>query len=250
RLLATFRLHAAPMCKSLPTEPSRRKKFDPIRPGVSVANRRRPQGTLGLIVDHPTKGRCILSCAHVLIHSAGTDRTIQQPGRPSGRAIADADTTVLDQDGDAAIGVLKGSLHSNPAQLGTDVVVKTVRMPDLGEILTKSGLTTGVTCGVVDGLGRYLLTGGGGPSASAGSLMASGMDGFRIVPRSAGSPGSDQISDSGDSGATWYAHADLAGVGLHVAGETDQNDPDEHAIACYLPRVLQRLGVTPAVTST
>jgi hypothetical protein len=252
-LLASYRMHASLRCESLPDEDSRIVAVNPVKPGVSIANRRKGRGTLGLLVDHRTKGRCILSCAHILVDAGSAPHWVVQPATGgSNRRIANVHTSILDEDGDAAIAILTGSRPTNPAQLGTDVVIRTVRMPSIGEIVTKSGVTTGVTCGRVDGCGRHLLPlNEDDLLPPPGKLREAGMDGFRIVPVKVGNPKNNEISGPGDSGSTWYAHDGHAGVGLHVAGERDQQDAgEERAIACYLPVVLTRLEVTPAVTGT
>jgi hypothetical protein len=89
----------------------------------------------------------------------------------------------------------------------------------------------------VEGMGRYYLPGPDGPV---------GMDGFRIAPVSDAKGAGGPVSSPGDSGSTWYGVRDQAGVGLHVAGEITRS-PEEHGIACYLGRVLERLGVGLAV---
>ena len=107
-------------------------------------------------------------------------------------------------------------------------------VPHLGEKVSKSGARTDVTHGIVDGCGRYYLPAENG-------LTYREMDGFRVVPEKEG----DDLSGFGDSGAVWYSSADRQGVGLHVGGQTAADPRGEHSIACYLPRVLDRLGVDP-----
>ena len=48
----------------------------------------------------------------------------------------------------------------------------------------------------------------------------------------------------GDSGALWYGEQDKAGVGLHFAGDVGGSVNEEHALACHLETVLERLEVS------
>jgi endonuclease G len=232
-----------------PLEEKRRRRVNPLQPGVSVANRRRAGGTLGLIVDHSAKGRCILSCAHVLIaDTTGTRGRIVQPASGGGDAwIGDAADFIYGNEGDAAIAVLNGSRGTNPAQLETNVVIQTVRWPRMGEVLTKSGVGTFVTCGRVIRVGNYLLpTGETQLLPGARTLKTHGMYGFRIGPVRPREP----LSAAGDSGSVWYADDDHAGVGLHVSGTLMEGDFEGYATACYLSVVLEQLSVTPATTGS
>lgn len=223
----------------------------PLRPGISVSNLNKAGGTLGLIVDHATKGRCILSCAHVLVYSdaSGTEPTVVQPaGGGEREKIGTVDCYFDDDDGDAAIAILEGGRGTEPADVRTTIVINNARPPRLGDIVCKSGMGTKVTHGKVAGCGRFVPL----PRRSKlltrrANLKDDGMDGFTIVPLDA----TKLLSDDEDSGAIWYTVADGAGVGLHVAGERFQYDPEqEFAIACYLSLVLERLEVTPATTPT
>jgi hypothetical protein len=238
---ASFRVHGSPGRRPAGEDCDRTEFCDPLRPGVSVANFSIVGGTIGLIVDHPQKGRCILSCAHVLVDPRGMQRAVVQPaGEDLEDQIGDVDSVISGSDGDAAIAILNGKRGTRPAQYETGVVVKRAREPRLNEIVTKSGAATGVTCGMVEGIGRYrlqleddMLLG------SLAALKDQGLDAIRIVPaRGCERP----ISRGGDSGSVWYANTDDAGVGLHVAGESGSGA----ALACSLSMVLERLGVTPA----
>jgi endonuclease G, mitochondrial len=239
--IANFRMQGS-LRRRPPGENCERAEYcDPLRPGVSVANLRILGGTIGLIVDHPRKGRCILSCAHVLIDLLGGERAVVQPAKEDlDEQIGDVDCFIFGPNGDAAIATLNGNRGTRPAQYETGVVVRRARKPRLREIVTKSGMATGVTCGRVEGAGRYRLQ--LEDNMLLGRLRAlkdQGLDSFRIVP----APGCDPpICRGGDSGSVWYASTDDAGVGLHVAGESGS----EAALACYLSEVLERLGVTPA----
>ena len=211
---------------------------NPLSPGVNIAGGANSGGTLGLIVQRRADGAIhLLSNQHVFVD--GDAKTVLQPSRAHKarepeNVVATLTDSILDVDGDAAIARFNDSRPLDPVQWGTDVLVTTARMPHLGEKVSKSGARTDVTHGIVDGCGRYYLPAENG-------LTYREMDGFRVVPEKEG----DDLSGFGDSGAVWYSSADRQGVGLHVGGQTAADPRGEHSIACYLPRVLDRLGVDP-----
>jgi hypothetical protein len=221
-------------------------RMDPIQPGISVSHPSVTAGTLGAIVFDLTDGApCILSNWHVLVGSnaARPGDPIIQPGTAdSGRApndtVARLERSILGPDGDAAIARLTNARSVSNAQFQTNVRVTEARLPQVGEAVEKSGRTTATTRGIVDGVGRYFIT-----YDDRGRV---GIDGFKIVATIPGNPNNDEISAGGDSGSLWYSAADKKGVGLHFAGETDPDPRQEHAIACFLPRVLSALNVTLA----
>jgi endonuclease G len=221
----------------------RRVRFDPLRPGISVGHESVSAGTLGAIVyDRQTSRRGILSNWHVLAGSndARPGDPIVQPGpRHGGRAPQDTVATLerflLGPQGDAAFAVLNASRGADDAQLETGVRVTAVRRVRVGDVVTKSGRTTGVTRGLVEGIGQYTLT------YSVGTRTIAG---FKVVAEEDGNPNDLEISSGGDSGSLWYGVEDGVGVGLHFAGETDATPGEEHALACHLDDVLAQLDVT------
>jgi endonuclease G len=221
----------------------RRKRRDPIQPGISVSHMRVLSGTLGAVVYDKTSGEaCILSNWHVL---AGSDSAKQgdpiiQPGSTDqGRrprdTVAQLGRSVLGPDGDAAIGILNKNRRVREDQFGTGVVLREARMPVLGEILQKSGRATGVTSARVDGVGQYTIT---------YSVGRRSVDGFKLVPVAIGNPGNQEISGEGDSGSVWFCPDTNEAVGLLFAGEVSTAPSEEHALACYMPRVLSALNVS------
>lgn len=221
----------------------RQIRRDPIQPGISVAHRDITAGTLGMVVvDNVSGGEAILSNWHVLAGSASAKPgdPITQPGSMDGGrvardVVAALERTMLDSDGDAAIALLKGPRGRRHEFFETDFVPTGIRDPKKGEILTKSGRTTGVTRGRIEGAGRYFIR------YSVGRV---GVDGFRLNPVSAGNPTDEEISEGGDSGSIWYSEQTGDAVGLHFAGETDPRPGEEHAIACYVTRVFKRLRIS------
>lgn len=214
-----------------------------IQPGISVAHFKRGAGTIGLIVyDNFTRRPCLLSNWHVLTGriSVSSGDPILQPGLSDGgellrHKVATLERHIIDQNGDAAIATLTNSRPFQPDQLESGVVITRTRMPQLGEVLEKSGRSTGVTQALVDGMGRYFV------NYSIGRI---GIDGFKLVAVQDGNPKNREISAKGDSGSCWYHPVSAEGIGLHFAGETDANPRAEYALACFLPRVLAALNVS------
>jgi endonuclease G len=222
----------------------RRLRFDRLQPGISVGHQSVTAGTLGAIVfDRRTAQRGILSNWHVFAGStaAKPGDPIVQPGpKHGGRApqdtVARLERFLLDEHGDAAFAILNSNRDVHDVQLETGVRVTAVRHVRIGDIVSKSGRSTAVTRGLVEGIGQYTLTYAGIGSRTIG--------GFKIVAEEDGNPQNLEISAGGDSGALWFTAADAQGVGLHFAGETDPAPNEEHAIACHLDDVLSQLDVT------
>lgn len=228
----------------------RKAPAERLQPGISISHVSAPRstGTLGaLVYDRRTGRQCILSNWHVLAGAASMPGDlIVQPGRADGgrapdHTVARLERMIIDQNGDAAIAVLNNERKASPEQLETDVVVQQIRKAKIGDIVKKSGRTTEVTSGKVDGVGqykvRYLVDDTGNPRSIR-------IDGFKVVTEIDGNPNNEEVSGPGDSGSLWYGANDHRGVGLHFAGELSLNPREEHAIACHLDRVLEALNIS------
>ncbi len=123
-----------------------------------------------------------------------------------------------------------------------DVVPKRIAKVTLGDKVVKSGRTTGVTHGSVTRVGVVAKINYGG------DVGTQQIGGFEIGVNPEKLPSDGEISMGGDSGSLWLidtagADTDVA-VGLHFAGETDPNPTAEHAVACSIHSVLQKLQVS------
>ena len=237
------------------------EKKNLIQPGESIGRKDRNSGTLGAIVKDRVTGKLgVLSCWHVLAHSRASDGDrIIQPGVSEGGHIHEDWVASLasmkrmprpDRDGDAAFAIFRDSLDKDleAKQQGLDVVVENVKkvaLEHVGETVVKSGRATGVTRGRIDGIGTYFVT-------FEDSIGRVGVEGFRIIPTTELSVDENiEISLPGDSGAIWVLEKDkTTGVGLHFEGEKNENPLAEHAIACHLPRVMERLNIELVKGST
>lgn len=235
--------HYSPSADGILSLLARRHRRDPIQPGISVSHPLVSAGTIGAIVfDRTTGAQCILSNWHVLAGSvfAQVGDAILQPGRfDSGRretdTIARLERMYLGRRGDAAIAVLTGERQVLRTQDHTSIEVQTTRRAGLGDTVSKSGRTTGVTPGVVDGMGRYRIT---------YSVGTHEIEGFLIRATTEGNPDNIEISGAGDSGSLWYDPDTHEGLGLHFAGESDPAPAAEYALACHLDAVLDELNIS------
>ena len=101
-------------------------------------------------------------------------------------------------------------------------------MPQIGDILEKSGRTTGITHAKVQGVG-HTYDGVG--------------EAFYLVPVKKNIH-NIEVSWKGDSGAIWYDPNTMEVVGLHVKGEKNPNPFNEYAVASCLTAVMEELDVS------
>jgi hypothetical protein len=215
-----------------------------LHPGVSIGNRKvGTTGTLGTFVRDLSTGRpSLLSNWHVLCGGpeAAPNDEIAQPGpndMPDGRTVGLLVRWLrLGEHYDAALAQLSEGVQADDTLFGTTVRPAGTAAPSLGMRLVKSGATSGITHGVIDGLGgSYAIdyTGfGDGPQW---------MEGFRIVPDPE-APAAN-ISLAGDSGSLWVDAATGAAVGLHFGGEEDGSPLNEYALAHPIADIFSRLNV-------
>lgn len=221
-------------------DPDRRRALSPLQPGISVGSPHTTLGTLGLIVyDIQTSHPCILSNWHVL--AGNTQDPIIQPGKYDGGTVEHHTVALLWRQmlglkGDAAIAALTDSRQYALEPFRTNDILTYARKPIIGEILTKSGRTTGITHARVEGAGVYQVDYPG--------YGRHRISGFRLEPELPGNPRREEISEDGDSGSVWYSQRDLAAVGLNFAGETDNYFRNEHALACHMSDVLSEMQVS------
>ena len=229
-------------------EVSPRSRVDPLVGGVSVANARVTAGTLGAIVWDRTDGRpCILSNWHVLCGSAACQagEPIYQPGRLDGGSALDTVATLkrwlLGGEADAALAELNGARAHTRDLLGLDPITGIEQSPTIGTSVIKSGRTTGITEGIIDGLSMSVSINYG----DAG--VQSFHDQIRIVPHPPWPATDYELSKGGDSGSVWLNKDNGKAVGLHFAGETDSSPSAELAIANPMVKLAELLNfsITP-----
>ncbi len=105
----------------------------------------------------------------------------------------------------------------------------------LGMEVRKSGRTTAVTEGLIDGVSLSLSINYGG------GVVNSSQDQIHIVPRPPWPTVDYEVSRGGDSGSVWIDDASGNAVGLHFAGERDPSPAAENAIANQMVHVAADL---------
>ena len=230
------------------TDPQKRRKFqDPVFPGISISHIEGTAGTLGAIVyDRQSGSPLVLSNWHVLHGPTGRiGDDIVQPGPFDGGGaprtkIGELLRSHLGLAGDCAVCSIEGrGVETKVAEL--NVIPRRMGKVNLGDKVVKSGRTTGVTHGIVARVGVVVKLNYGG---SAGERQ---IGGFEIRPNPDKPAAQGEISSGGDSGSVWLmdddTHKDVV-VGLHFAGESDPDPNEEHALACNIHSVVDKLDVS------
>ena len=225
----------------------RKRRIDPIFPGVSVANVRESAGTIGCIVYDRTAGTpYILSNWHVLHGPKGViGDEIVQPGphddnRMHLNHLGKLVRSHLGHAGDCAVATIEDR-EFRPSIMELKVVMEKLGDPELGDKVVKSGRTTGVTHGIVSRI--HVIT----KIDYGGSTGEQEVGGFEIELDPDMPPDNGEVSMGGDSGSVWLFKSDTGKptniiAGLHFAGE-GPSDPNEHAIACYSKSVFEKLEI-------
>ncbi|HEX2030985.1 MAG TPA: hypothetical protein VHL78_06260 [Actinomycetota bacterium] len=227
---------------------NRTSKVDPLIGGVSVGNPRITAGTLGAIVwDRTDCSVSLLSNWHVLVGdpAAVAGEAIWQPGKYDGGTAADSVATLtrfrLDADMDAALAKLNGTRGYTRDLVGLDFQIGGVENPVLGMNVIKSGRTTGVTKGVIDGVSfSGTISYDHGPNTFHGQI--------HIVPRPPWPSVNYELSKGGDSGSVWINEATKKAVGLHYGGETDPAPASEMSLANPMHKVAAATGLNFSFT--
>ncbi|MFJ6784403.1 DNA/RNA non-specific endonuclease [Streptomyces yangpuensis] len=228
--------------------PGRKRRLDPVVPGVSIGHVKVSAGTIGAIVYDKNDGTpYVLSNWHVLHGPDGElGDVVVQPGVHDDNRITQNRLGILTRShlgmaGDCAVATIEDR-RSLPNILELDVAPEELGEPQLGDKVVKSGRTTGVTHGVV----RRIETLAQLDYGEGVGLQNIGC--FEIEPDSANPPTNGEVSQGGDSGALWMFKASNGRpsnvmAGLHFGGE-GRFSTDEHALACLPRSVFEKLDVS------
>lgn len=239
---------AGPYAVAEAEDPERTRRHDPVVPGISLAHVEVSAGTFGCVVyDADDATPYALSNWHVLNGPTGAPGdTVVQPGPHDDPDVEANHLGVLVRShlglaGDAAICTLSEREHAT-AVLQLGVTPSEYRRAELGDRVVKSGRTTGVTRGIVTRV-ETIVEIDYGPGAGVQRI-----GGFEIGVDAASPAPGGEISMGGDSGSVWLLRSDAGrttgtATGLHFGGEAGASD-DEHALACDLGAVMERLKVT------
>lgn len=203
--------HYTPANDTLTTtvsEPVRVQRHDPLQPGISIGCFE--CGTLGMFVqDLYTNAPGFITCYHVVGGWQGIGVTQPGPGTDGGNFSSDVVGTLerfvpYTSGFDAAFVRLNGTRKLDHNLFGTALCLQSVGELAVGDLVSKSGRTTGLTHGKVVGKGAFLVD-----YRFYGTQVISG---YSIAPVIDGA----QLSTVGDSGAIWHSDAGVA-KGLHFA---------------------------------
>lgn len=222
----------------------RRAVLRPLVGGISCGNPRIGSGTIGAVVFHRRTGTpMILSNWHVLAGhpSAVPGEPIVQPGPTDGGGpgdeVARLSAMVLDSRMDAAVAEIDRGIIADRELLGLGTITGT-EPARLGAQVVKSGRTTSLTRGIVDGVSLSTTI-----SYHPG-VVQTFVDQIRIVPRPPWPARGDEISSGGDSGSVWLDEASNRAIGLHVAGEDDPTVRAEHAVASPIDPIMDEFVIS------
>jgi len=227
---------------------NRKTRIDPIVPGISVSNVKGSAGTIGCIVYDRADGTpYILSNWHVLHgHDGIIGDDVVQPGpyddnRIHLNQLGKLVRSHLGHAGDCAVSTIDDRDFC-PDIIDLGVIVDKLGEPELGDMVVKSGRTTGVTHGIVSRVDTIVKINYGG------STGEQEVGGFEIELDPDNIPHDGEVSKPGDSGSVWLFKSDNGQpskimAGLHFAGE-GRNNPHEHAIACYPKSVFKKLEIS------
>jgi endonuclease G len=236
-----------PVAVATDTKAKRKRRLDPMMPGISIGSVHTTGGTLGCLVRDNASGELrLLSNWHVLHGSDGElGDEIVQPGvfddnRTARNVCGELERSFLGLAGDCAIASIDGR-RVTPEILGLRAAVRRIGDPDLGDRVVKSGRTTAVTHGLVTRIHTITKVDYHGEGERQ-------IGGFEIGPDPKRRAAHGEISMGGDSGSAWMAVTDRGApddmmVGLHFAGET--SEPAEFALACYASSVFEKLEISP-----
>jgi endonuclease G, mitochondrial len=226
----------------------RKRRMDPMVPGISISNVNGTAGTIGcLVYDKASGSPYILSNWHVLHGSTGVigDDIVQPGPHDDNRAhlnrMGKLVRSHLGHAGDCAITTIEARSFSNVV-IDLGISIDKIGEPELGDKVIKSGRTTGVTHGIVSRVNTIVKIDYGK------SIGEQEIGGFEIGIDLTNPPDNGEISMGGDSGSVWIfksSNGKPSGVmaGLHSAGESSGN-PTEYAIACYPKSIFEKLQIT------
>lgn len=215
--------------EDIDAQPQRSSRYRPIIGGVSIGHEDITAGTSGFVAEDPDTGeRYLLSNNHVLANTdAGEtgDPVLQPAPMHNGRQVGTLEGAVPIDDGvtvDVAWARTDDDVGLDPRMKGVDTPEDpvSVRSPDPGDTLRKSGITTGVTTGTVEQID------------SSVNVRFSNGETVRFTQCII----TENMSDAGDSGSA-VVDADGNPVGLMFAGS------DKYSILCAADNIEEQTGL-------
>jgi len=234
---------------------------DPLTGGISIGNTRRQVGTLGAIVwDNTDCKPCILSCWHVLDGGRVEigERCLQPAKRDGGsmarNTVGRLKRSQLGRNVDAALAEVTGertfsagTILCGPDGCGAISIAGVSHAESfdlLGTKVWKSGRSTGITRGIIDGVGMSLSV------SYADGSRENFYDQLHILPdwpdEVAGVESTHhdcEVSKAGDSGALWLDDKKMA-VGLNFAGDACNSEMGDFAVANRMTDVEREMDIS------
>jgi endonuclease G len=202
-----------------------------LRPGASIARADGSAATLGgVVVDKA--GRAFLLCAMHTLREGDKGKKGDAIVSPAPRDANGAPLNVVATYDrvhvglDAGLARLGAGLPATNDALISNETIGTPDIPNIGDILEKSGRTTGVTQAIVKEVGTFLNM----------------FPAIHLVPLS-GDVDATPLSDLGDSGAIWYDAITGRAKALHSSGSGAAPAGHEFGVATMLPFILADLKV-------
>lgn len=224
-------------------KPERKQRLERVAPGCSIGHAGLSAGTLGAVVYDLADGRpCLLGSWHALQGQAGRigDDAVQPGAFDDNRVHSNRIGTLLRSHlgaaGDFAL-VLPEDRELEPAILGLDVTPIEVARPELGDLVVKSGRTTGVTYGIVTRTDVMVMLayGGGVGEVAVGA--------FEIGPSPDHAAPDGVIATGGDSGAAWLAAGEDGKATPVMLGLQMADAGGGHALAAHAHAAMEKLEV-------
>lgn len=208
------------------TDPCRTDRCDPLVPGVSIGVDDHSAGTLGMFVRHQGD-LCILTADHVIApNDNGRNRLVYQPSPkddPNRRNNLIGSTYERFSYSGVALVRCDTKRKIENVPVGANERLHGTRWPQIGDILKKSGRSTGIIYAKVCALSN--------PCWNC-------TPGFELKPVD---DRTSEISMGGDSGSIWYDPETYEAIGVHCCGDADCDSSKERAgaamlchLACYL----------------
>lgn len=214
-----------------------------VQPGVSSSNADGQTGTLGpLVRRRDASGLYVLSNLHVLGLPATQSRVLQ-PGRIHGGMPGQDDLGIWAGPGSRLLDAIVATIDNRQASrqiAGLGVAVDAFRAPRKGMRVMKSGMATGVTCGIIDEEFRPMTR--RLPDEALRSSVRS-----LVIKIDRSWPDSQRpLSDLLDSGSAWMLVEDGKPTGTMVALHWGGDGLGTEAYACSITEIADALGIEPA----
>ena len=215
----------------------RRQRLAIIAPGALISSREGNPGTLGAIVfDRTSKMPMLLSCHHLMKEN----ESVFQPKRDvfdweHHNLCGETSRSYLGTLGDAAVAkIINREFTTDILEL--NISPKHTASAQLGDLVVKSGASSGVTFGIVTRVGVIA-------DLQYRAINSQKISCFEITSNTRKQSRTTPLCLDGDSGSLWMLDGSDVAVGLHFAGECISEFGSSFALACQIDDVMDQLGV-------